>query len=24
MNYFDSDVSNSTNTIVHFDFKDGN
>jgi hypothetical protein len=24
MNYFDSDMSNSTNTVVHFDEKSGN
>ena len=24
MNYFDSDMSNSTNTLVYFDGKDGN
>jgi len=24
MNYFDSDMSNSTNTVVYFDGKDGN
>jgi calcineurin-like phosphoesterase family protein len=24
MNYFDSDMSNSTNTVIYFDGKDGN
>jgi hypothetical protein len=24
INYFDSDISNSTNTVVYFDEKDGN
>jgi len=24
MNYFDSDMYNSTNTVVYFDWKDGN
>ena len=24
MNYFDSDMSNSTHTVVYFDWKDGN
>jgi hypothetical protein len=24
MNYFDSEMSNSTNTVVYFDGKDGN
>jgi hypothetical protein len=24
MNYVDSDMSNSTNTVVYFDWKDGN
>jgi hypothetical protein len=24
INYFDSDISNSTNTVIHFDEKGGN